>query len=217
MGSSKVLPPELCTEVLVRLPAKTLVRFRCVCKAWCSTIDAPDFLSMHLSLYKNNVDKNRFLVMKYSNGYNTLQVRRRDNFKISTSLLQEKMSGTTTVVLGYCNGLVLLSRKDDYGTIKLWNPSIQKFIVLPRCPGVRQIKAPIIGFVPSSHEYKVAAFSFSVEKLSVSISVYSVSDHLWRDKTAMIDFPLIFVQSMGYRKIYDYYIFDKWKIYYSHK
>ncbi|XP_021839010.1 F-box/kelch-repeat protein At3g06240-like [Spinacia oleracea] len=74
------LPPELWTDVLARLPAKTLVRFRCVCRAWCSKIDKPEFLSMHLSLYKNNVDKNRLLVMENSKGYSTLEVRQRDKY-----------------------------------------------------------------------------------------------------------------------------------------
>ncbi|XP_056685298.1 F-box/kelch-repeat protein At3g23880-like [Spinacia oleracea] len=213
------LPPELWTEVLARLPAKTLVRFRTVCRAWCSTIDKPEFFSKHLSLYKNNTAKNRLLVLDDSMEYSTLQVLLRYKFTLTTTFRQ-KMSGRLDI-LGYCNGLVLLSLNCGmYDQIKLLNPSIQKSTVLPRCPGVTQTDAPIyiIGFVPSSNEYKVAAFRFSVKNLSVSISIYSFSDHLWRTKTAMIDFPVRFFRSMGYVEIYKegYCSSNNWKSYYSH-
>jgi len=51
------LSVELVTEVLVRLPVKSLVRFRCVCKAWCSRITSPDFASLHLDRYQNHDDQ----------------------------------------------------------------------------------------------------------------------------------------------------------------
>ncbi|KAL9263392.1 hypothetical protein AKJ16_DCAP19385 [Drosera capensis] len=38
------LPPEiLFFNILARLPVKSLLRFRCVCKAWLDTIESPDF------------------------------------------------------------------------------------------------------------------------------------------------------------------------------
>ncbi|XP_056685309.1 putative F-box/kelch-repeat protein At3g17570 [Spinacia oleracea] len=102
------LPPELWREVMVRLPAKTLVRFRSVCKAWCSMIDEPDFLSMHLSVYKNNVDKNRLLVMEYSKSRYLFGFRLNSK---STSTTQ--FWSTTFLPLGHCNGLVLLKERDS--------------------------------------------------------------------------------------------------------
>ncbi|CAN6236848.1 unnamed protein product [Urochloa humidicola] len=36
-------------EILVRLPSVSLVRFRCVCKAWQAIIADPDFVRAHLS------------------------------------------------------------------------------------------------------------------------------------------------------------------------
>ncbi|KAK3019943.1 hypothetical protein RJ639_004926 [Escallonia herrerae] len=50
--SSKLLEcrllTELITDILSRLPVKSLLRFRSVSKPWCALIDGPDFIKMHL-------------------------------------------------------------------------------------------------------------------------------------------------------------------------
>ncbi|XP_021848439.2 F-box/kelch-repeat protein At3g23880-like [Spinacia oleracea] len=220
-NKSKVLPhlpPELWTEVLARLPVKILLRFRAVCKTWCSMIDDPDFLLMHRSLFKNNVDKNHLLVMSSGLwGDQKFRVRVRDNLTITTHIRQKSKSFK---ILGNCNGLVLLEDYEKWDkshnnnrmrfvSTKLWNPSTQKSIVLPSCPGYKDVV--IIGFVPSSNEHKVVVFEFPSRNLSSSttFSVYSVSDHLWRTKTVMIDFPVISLHCMfwfvKYGHVCDYY------------
>ncbi|XP_056685300.1 F-box/kelch-repeat protein At3g06240-like [Spinacia oleracea] len=130
------LPPELWRKVLARLPVKTLLRFRAVCRTWCSVIDEPDFLSMHLNLFKNNVNKNYLLVMDsdfWGDPY--LGVRLRESFTIITQLQQNTKSFK---IHGNCNGLVVIQHYDTLvgihndnrvnPLIKLWNPSAQKAI-----------------------------------------------------------------------------------------
>ncbi|GAB2214107.1 hypothetical protein Droror1_Dr00018445 [Drosera rotundifolia] len=46
------LPTELCSDILARLPPKTLLRFRCVCSTWLHIIESSDFEVMHLNLFK---------------------------------------------------------------------------------------------------------------------------------------------------------------------
>ncbi|KAM7477307.1 hypothetical protein LguiA_025520 [Lonicera macranthoides] len=43
----RYLPEELLTEILVRLPLKTLLRCNCVCKCWYTLIHAPNFVTIH--------------------------------------------------------------------------------------------------------------------------------------------------------------------------
>lgn len=46
-----MIPDEvLLFEILVRLPVKSLVRFKSVCKVWCATIASPRFVRLHLEL-----------------------------------------------------------------------------------------------------------------------------------------------------------------------
>jgi hypothetical protein len=42
------MPDELMSEILVRVPVKSLLRFRSVCKTWHSTISSRSFIGTHL-------------------------------------------------------------------------------------------------------------------------------------------------------------------------
>jgi F-box interacting protein len=44
------LPHELIIEILLRLPTKSLIRFKCVCKSWFSLISHPNFANSHFDL-----------------------------------------------------------------------------------------------------------------------------------------------------------------------
>ncbi|KAF9598252.1 hypothetical protein IFM89_026083 [Coptis chinensis] len=43
------LPHELVVEILTRLPAKSLIKFRCICKQWCKLTYDLTFTKLHLS------------------------------------------------------------------------------------------------------------------------------------------------------------------------
>ncbi|CAD5322244.1 unnamed protein product [Arabidopsis thaliana] len=51
---SLVLPPEIITEILLRLPAKSIGRFRCVSKLFCTLSSDPGFAKIHLDLILRN-------------------------------------------------------------------------------------------------------------------------------------------------------------------
>ncbi|EOA32170.1 hypothetical protein CARUB_v10015426mg [Capsella rubella] len=51
---SLVLPPEIIAEILLRLPAKSIGRFRCVSKLFCSLSSDPRFAKSHLDLILRN-------------------------------------------------------------------------------------------------------------------------------------------------------------------
>ncbi|KAL8097969.1 F-box/kelch-repeat protein At3g06240-like [Apium graveolens] len=58
--TGKSLPEDLIVEILCRTLAKSLVRFRCVCKSWLSLTHHPKFIDMHL---KRNLSQNKRLVL----------------------------------------------------------------------------------------------------------------------------------------------------------
>ncbi|WMV49207.1 hypothetical protein MTR67_042592 [Solanum verrucosum] len=44
-------PEDIVKEILVRCPVKSLLRFKCVCKNWCTLIKTPEFVQQHLKNY----------------------------------------------------------------------------------------------------------------------------------------------------------------------
>ncbi|KAF6167294.1 hypothetical protein GIB67_043155 [Kingdonia uniflora] len=53
MSSIVEFPPEIITEIVLRLPIKHLLQCRCVSKPWCRMIDDPRFAKMYLSVDDN--------------------------------------------------------------------------------------------------------------------------------------------------------------------
>jgi hypothetical protein len=62
-GGSMIIRDEvLLLEILVRLPVKSLVRFKSVCKAWCATIASAHFARLHLELARASSSSSMVLV-----------------------------------------------------------------------------------------------------------------------------------------------------------
>lgn len=55
------IPHEITLQVLARLPAKSLMRFKCVCKLWESTICDPQFVQSHHTFSRSRPDGNYFV------------------------------------------------------------------------------------------------------------------------------------------------------------
>lgn len=47
-----LLPDEMMLEVLLRLPVKSILRFRAVCRAWAALFSSKDFCSLHMAISK---------------------------------------------------------------------------------------------------------------------------------------------------------------------
>ncbi|GAB2279716.1 hypothetical protein Dimus_014356 [Dionaea muscipula] len=161
-SSCHYFPPELCAEVLLRLPARALLKFRCVCKSWRSLIDSPNFASDHLIHYKQNAEAHQILL---------LEVEDR-NFKSQRWLVRDSVTFRANMSLfpifvdswvgGYVNGLLLLC-SFAYGIV-LWNPSLGQWLRLRglascSCRQMDFVETGL-GFDQSSNDYKVVAFVY---------------------------------------------------------
>ncbi|KAM3321523.1 F-box protein CPR1 [Capsicum chacoense] len=58
-----ILPPEIITEILSRLPVKSLLKFRSVSKSWLALISIPEFINTHLSLSTNKEEMLHLIVL----------------------------------------------------------------------------------------------------------------------------------------------------------
>ncbi|XP_074321658.1 F-box/kelch-repeat protein At3g06240-like [Silene latifolia] len=187
----KYIPPELWTLVFVNSPAKTLVTFRSVCKSWCSIIDHPDFIYLHLKLRKRNSDNHKLLlaIEGFGRGGYLLTVREADTFRKTTQIFMK--TGLYSYCLkGSCNGLLLVRQYHApyfLQDLRLWNPCIRKSLLIPKCPlpsSFLETVNYVFGFSPVCKDYKVVAIAFDQKVLSTKpanmfVAVYTLSDQQW--------------------------------------
>ncbi|XP_059288568.1 F-box/kelch-repeat protein At3g23880-like [Lycium ferocissimum] len=127
------------TEILSRLPVKSLLRFKSVSKSWFSLICSPEFIKSHLSLSakNNNTDYTNYRVMlriaqpEFNLKDCSLKSLLHDESVIEESNLDYPMkdSSISFLIEGSVNGLIcLVSGAEE---LVLWNPSIKTYKKLP--------------------------------------------------------------------------------------
>nr|XP_016468097.1 PREDICTED: F-box/kelch-repeat protein At3g06240-like [Nicotiana tabacum]XP_018623139.2 F-box/kelch-repeat protein At3g06240-like isoform X1 [Nicotiana tomentosiformis] len=191
-----ILPAELVTEILSRLPVKSLLRFKCVSELWLALICSPEFVKTHLSLSANNKDYSRHKVMmyhvpKYSfkdcslmSLFNESVTEAFDlNFPMKfNGLDRNKKKKYPVWIMGSVNGLIYLVNEDD---MFLWNPSTRKYKKLPDPRlTLRYIFLRMCGFgYDELHDdYKVVIFINNSSHDEVKI--YSLKSDSWKNVDA---------------------------------
>ncbi|XP_074335941.1 putative F-box protein At3g10240 [Apium graveolens] len=164
---TKELPEELIrTEILARLPLKSLARFKSVCKLWLSVLSSdPQFIK---ELDRRNPDDYDCIVANNSDHIVILS-RYREIFTLHGDHLYK--------LIGSANGLVCVTRGKK---VSLWNPAIfqcKEFDLPPLCYlGMDKIG---FGFYPVSNDYKVVVLCKSYSLSNLNCVVYSSSSGTW--------------------------------------
>jgi hypothetical protein len=176
---SDCLPNEVITDILSRLPAKSLIRFRCVSKEWCSLISSPHFIATHLNRSLSNSQHPKCLFLShydnkpdYKDAIHTLvlyldqEIEQKGDFFAHPSASIELRGIDQSIkyflhLVGSSNGLLCLANMNfnkERGLCVLWNPSIQKAISLPE-PNL-QFRGSLnqsvgFGYEPVTDDYKL--------------------------------------------------------------
>ncbi|KAF2285370.1 hypothetical protein GH714_003270 [Hevea brasiliensis] len=145
--AAKYLPSDVVSDILSRLPLKSLVRFRCVSKPWLQFITHSRFpfwlLYRHLSCdplshcphnqsslilsynKRTEVEGSESKLYSFGGGY------QEDAFSVAVETDFPLIRGKSfEIKTGCCHGMLCLSIEDD-DTLVLWNPSIGDFRTLP--------------------------------------------------------------------------------------
>ncbi|XVF70358.1 hypothetical protein PTKIN_Ptkin11bG0155700 [Pterospermum kingtungense] len=189
---SDYLPTEVILEILRRLPVKSVVRCRSVCRAWNSLINNPSFISTHLqtSLSKPNSPLLLLRLLK-DNKENYLLHFDNDDFDAFKQLHSPfEDCLPRSIVVGSCIGLVCLCffPQDNFLDLFLWNPSVHKYITLPKpsitCLGDNTNLVFGFGFDSRTNDYKLLIVAGTVETLTDAY-LFSLSGNCWKRFSAM--------------------------------
>ncbi|XP_073130879.1 F-box/kelch-repeat protein At3g23880-like [Henckelia pumila] len=196
------LPEEIIVKILLRLPTKSLLKFRCVSKSWLFLISSYDFAKAHL---KNSNDDR---LMFGSKGFSmdlytwspqsaadhsafggTIYPPLDQNLLVQRVCIDCPLYEPHDVVWfeGSCNGLICLSSSDE--SLSLWNPTIGKAKKLPNSGTVLDFDYYGIGYGFGYDEliddYKmVESLSFEpfagAPTLDIQLKVYSLRANSWK-------------------------------------
>lgn len=194
--ATSVLHEDLLEEILLRLPAKSLLRFRCVCKSWYSLIASPGFILAHVHL--SNKAKSYHVLLR---SFNQLDKKVRYKLCYDNDHLDEIMTIDFPFVsqyndffrmVGCVNGVVCLS--DDIvevtDTLILWNPVIRRYLTLPK-PEIdvetTELGRSVFGFGFDSlnNDYKVIKImyrknpDFEARQIEATIAIFRLSSCCW--------------------------------------
>ncbi|KAH1045518.1 hypothetical protein J1N35_036302 [Gossypium stocksii] len=130
------VPEALVMEILCKLPVKSLIRFNCVCKNWCSSFQTPRFISKH---YHNNLKNNNLnpLLQRFDANANLpffsqLSVEKDEDLLVKQNILFPFFMNQDAHVWGTRHGLFCLHSSCMVDTkVAIWNPSTREFKILP--------------------------------------------------------------------------------------
>ncbi|KAL8538569.1 hypothetical protein ACS0TY_000548 [Phlomoides rotata] len=181
------LPQEIIEGILSRLPVKSLLKFKCVSKLWCSLIGSEHFIKIHLQNSTKNSSFSHHRMI-----FNLVQRSQKLLMHCSLrSLLSERsvdsfaFNGVTNIqwrsimLVGCCNGLVYFL--EDWRYFFLWNPSTRTCKILPDpVDRLYDKTVAIYGFEydESNHDYKVLIISFC--SVNTIMKIYSLKTNSWK-------------------------------------
>ncbi|XP_060181111.1 F-box/kelch-repeat protein At3g23880-like [Lycium barbarum] len=188
------LPEELIIEILLRLPVKSLLKFRSVSKSWLALISTPEFINTHLSISANN----QRLVLTHHKFVLTSSVHKYQ-YNIESCSLSSLLNNDSVIesfdldypmnnplknvwIVGSVNGLICLAI--GFTDLFLWNPSTRNFKKLPdsRPTGRPACFKYGFGYDECHDDYKVIGMFCYIHGRSrhVEVKLYSLKSDYWR-------------------------------------
>ncbi|XP_026460710.1 F-box/kelch-repeat protein At3g06240-like [Papaver somniferum] len=131
------LPEDLTIKILVRLPVKSISRFRCVCKQWLKLFSDHNFIKLHFDIATEN--ENLRLMVSGENMFSMML----DSTLHKVNPLQDichkviveidypfkSSDHDVMAVMGSCNGLLCIVSNEQ--TFCIWNPSTGMYKKIP--------------------------------------------------------------------------------------
>ncbi|RAL40797.1 hypothetical protein DM860_008495 [Cuscuta australis] len=197
-ADSQLLPQEIVSNILKRLPVKTLIRFQCVCKPWKRLIKSSPFIAEQLHYATQKFPSLVFTrIIDYfpeKRGFSLrlcmidcdMQVRDLPEPR----LIMDRLDNQSSIVCS-SNGLLCLRiskcRSCKYAyppSLFVWNPAIREARLLPQTSLLVDYTGSFslgFGFSPIINDHKILLIWFPDDSFDDSrAEVYSLSSCSWK-------------------------------------
>lgn len=184
---NKHIPDDVVFNILSRLPAKSLSRFRCVSKGWRSLIQDPAFIDCYFEQSKKRQDDHFYKVSmicvdsRYPNYYHSMIYSiNKDMFTVEKNFycVSHRFVSTSS-----CNGLIcFIGNLDETGKyyVQVRNPVSDETLILPYFDfGWNEQTTPMtgIGFDSITRNYKVVCWDTQND---FQVQIITLGAHSWR-------------------------------------
>ncbi|XP_062205232.1 putative F-box protein At1g32420 [Phragmites australis] len=199
-GAPRFLPDELVAEVLLRLPSKSLARFRCVCRSWNNLVSSDAFQRLYYQYQQQAVvgSNGRQLQLKFAAARLAPPHRWEfDGFSVVPCEDCPRFIGAKP-----CHRGVALLGRQCVGVFTVCNLSTGGFLHLPPCRTSGFPYVTGIGYHSAAHEYKVVQLASMTNRPiweSLDCQVLTVGDSRgWRPPSGQLDsaLPNILIENM---------------------
>ncbi|KAK9138421.1 hypothetical protein Sjap_009015 [Stephania japonica] len=172
----KYFPEEIFLEILIRLPATSLIRFMLVSKSWHALISDSHFIKLHLN---KAVQDDKFVSLVPSDIFHLIDPEA--SLALSYPFNPHGVD-LDFCVMGSCNGLLLLV--NNRYLMGVWNPTTREFINIPSpVPPIMHClgdNSPFygLGYDSNTDDYKVV--SIMQDRWGVvEAKIFSTSSCTW--------------------------------------
>ncbi|KAK4849370.1 hypothetical protein QYF36_024092 [Acer negundo] len=184
------IPFEIISLILVRVPARSLLRLRCVCKDWCNLIDSFSFVRNQVSIASQQphvvLAPNNFPLSYKSFTFNGNVLKESSRFPIveNNKCLDYIHAGE----VGF--GFTCFQYRYRLGEAFLFNPLRRQVLVLPMATCIGQPHWYGMGIDSTINEYKIVHFVSSVDTDSLAAEIYTLGTKSpWRQIPSISPFP----------------------------
>ncbi|PON84956.1 F-box domain containing protein [Trema orientale] len=154
------LSEDLVMSILLKLPVKSLGRFKCVCKSWYSLINCPTFITMHLNSKDRHNDYLAFIGYKgISSEKLSISFFSYHTKDIPPNLPNFQFDHNPNFI-GFCNGL-----------LRVVSNEINFYVVNPTTKESKEPNKPLgspsygFGFDPKANDYKLVRITIEKNEL----------------------------------------------------
>ncbi|KAK1560299.1 hypothetical protein Q3G72_024868 [Acer saccharum] len=184
------IPFQIISHILVRVPARSLFRFRCVCKDWCNLIDSFWFVRNQVSIASQQpqvvLAPNNFPLSYRSFTFNGNVLKESSRFPI---LENNKCFDYIHAGEVGC-GFTCFQYRSRPGEAFLFNPLRRQVLVLPMATCIGQAHWYGMGIDSTTNSYKIVHFVSSVDTGSLAAEIYTLgTESPWRQISSISPFP----------------------------
>ncbi|KAL3642418.1 hypothetical protein CASFOL_013233 [Castilleja foliolosa] len=206
-----VFPEDIIISILTRLPVKSIVRFKSVCKPWLELLSSPNFKNLHRGEFSRDPKNRSFILHRTNNNSsNTLSVFKIGQNETKPTILDHPFSYIQTYmdILGCYNGLVCLGTAVIRDVIHLWNPALKlskEIIPLEECGlgenEIVEMTSLGFGYDAARDDYKVVRIvglhiPIFLSGINVKVvEVYSCNSDSWIRMNVDVKFNVIWTAS----------------------